>query len=204
MLTVIKSARPAPEDALLRGMFEARKRVFIDLLGWDLPVLAGRFELDQFDTPEAIYLILADEHGTHRASARLLPTTKPHLLDTLFAELCDGPVPSGETVFEITRFCLDRSLGARGRRAARDELVHALARYGLDHGITLYTGVAEPGWLDQILAFGWHCRLLGTTREIQGSRLGAIAIDIDAGTPRLLERAGIRGSAPLAEVSHAA
>ena len=204
MLSIIERARPAPDDALLRGMFEARKQVFVDLLGWDLPVLAGRFELDQFDTPEAIYLILADEDGAHRASARLLPTIRPHLLGSLFAGLCDGPVPSGETVFEITRFCLDRSLGARGRRAARDELVSALARFGLDRGITLYTGVAQPGWLDQILAFGWRCRLLGAPREIEGSRLGAIAIEIDTETPGLLECAGIRGTTPLAEVSRAA
>lgn len=204
MLTVIERVRPAPDDALLRGMFEARKQVFIDLLGWDLPILAGRFELDQFDTPEAIYLILAGEDGAHRASARLLPTARPHLLDTLFAGLCDEPVPSGETVFEITRFCLDRALGARGRRAARDELVSALARYGLENGITLYTGVAEPGWLAQILGFGWRCRLLGAPRDLGGSRLGAIAIEIDAETPGLLERAGICGTAPFAEVSRAA
>jgi N-acyl-L-homoserine lactone synthetase len=204
MLTIREGVHPGPKDALLRGMFEARKQVFIDLLGWDLPILAGRFELDQFDTPEAIYLVLTDEDGAHHASARLLPTTRPHLLDTLFAGLCDEPVPSGETVFEITRFCLDRSLGARGRRVARDELVTALARYALENGIALYTGVAERGWLDQILAFGWRCRLLGTPRDIGSSQLGAIAIAIDAETPVLLEQAGIGGTASLAEMSRAA
>lgn len=204
MLHLIEGTRPHLEDAMLRNMFEARKRVFVDLLRWDVPVLAGRFELDQFDTPEATYVVLAGDDGSHRASARLLPTTRPHLLDTLFAALCDEPVPSGPTIFEITRFCLDRSLGARARRAVRDHLVAGLARFGVDNGITLYTGVAEPGWLDQILAFGWRCRLLGEARAVQGTLLGAVAIEIDAETPGLLERAGIGSSLACREVRHAA
>ncbi|MES2058210.1 MAG: acyl-homoserine-lactone synthase [Pseudomonadota bacterium] len=204
MLHLIESTWPRLEDAVLRNMFEARKRVFVDLLGWDLSVLGGRFELDQFDTTAATYIVLTGEDGSHRASARLLPTTRPHLLDTLFSGLCDAPVPRGPTIFEITRFCLDRSLGAQGRRRARDELVSALARFGLDSGITLYTGVAEPGWLKQILAFGWRCRLLGAPRDLAGSRLGAVAIEIDAETPRLLECAGISGTLSFSAVRRAA
>src|SRR3546814_5947244 len=42
-------APPARGDAAMRAMFAARKEVFIDLLKWDLPVLAGAYELDQFD-----------------------------------------------------------------------------------------------------------------------------------------------------------
>ncbi len=204
MLHIFGRGRPQVDEALPRAMFEARKRVFVDLLGWDVPVLAGRYERDQFDTPEASYLMLTGDDGNHRASARLLPTTRPHILDTLFAALCDEPLPRGDTIYEITRFCLDRSLGARGRRVARDELVGALAELALDQGITLYTGVAEPGWLDQVLAFGWRCRLLGAAREIAGMRLGAVAIEIDAETPRLLERSGIRCRQPSDEVRHAA
>jgi len=204
MLQIFGRGRPQVDDALPRAMFEARKRVFVDLLGWDVPVLGGRYERDQFDTPDASYLMLAGDDGRHRASARLLPTTRPHILDTLFAELCDEPLPRGETVYEITRFCLDRSLNARCRRAARDELIGALATFALDQGITLYTGVAEPGWLDQILAFGWRCRLLGAPRLVAGTRLGAVAIEIDAETPRLLERCGIRCPQPTGEVRDAA
>lgn len=75
----------AASDAVMRAMFEARKRVFVDLLGWDLAVLADRYEIDQFDDENARYLIITDPHHSHLASARLLPTTRPHILDTLFA-----------------------------------------------------------------------------------------------------------------------
>ena len=183
--------RSAASDVVMRAMFEARKRVFVDLLGWDVPVLAGKYELDQFDDTHARYLILADSDQNHLASARLLPTTRPHILDTLFAELCDNPPPTGPATYEITRFCLDRSLRAAERRRWRDALVSGLAHYALEHRITTYTGVAEQGWLEQILAFGWNARPLGPPRAIGGTMLGALRIDIEPETPALLAANGI-------------
>ncbi|MDQ2676907.1 MAG: autoinducer synthase, partial [Actinomycetota bacterium] len=55
----------------------------------------------------------------------------------------------------------------------------------------IYTGVAELGWLQQILAFGWRCRPLGLPRIIDGKTLGALRIDITAETPALLASNGI-------------
>lgn len=193
-------ARPHVSDPL-QAMFAARKRVFVDLLRWDVPVLDGRYEVDQFDDENAEYLIVADEHGRHLASARLLPTTRPHILDTLFPELCAGEVPRGGGVREITRFCLDPAVGALARREARNVLVSALVEHALASGIATYTGVAEFGWLQQILAFGWRCRPLGLPRVIGASTLGALVIEITADTPDLLEANGILRATSLAAVS---
>jgi N-acyl-L-homoserine lactone synthetase len=187
----------AASDAVMRAMFEARKRVFIDLLGWDLPVLAGKYELDQFDDAHARYLILADADQNHLASARLLPTTRPHILSDLFAHLCDGPLPTGPDTWEITRFCLDRSLRAPERRRWRDALVVALAHYALEHGITTYTGVAEQAWLAQVLQFGWRAEPLGHPCTVDGMTLGALRIEITPNTPALLAANGIHAPAEL-------
>jgi len=181
----------------LRDMFEARKRVFVDLLGWDVPVLEGRYEADQFDDEHAAYLIVACGDGRHAGSARLLPTLRPHILDTLFPDLCAAPPPRGAQVMEITRFCLDRSQGARERLETRNRLVSALVRYALENGIATYTGVAEMGWLQQILAFGWRCRPLGLPRTVDGKMLGALRIDVTPETPALLAANGIYRPAPL-------
>jgi N-acyl-L-homoserine lactone synthetase len=181
-------APPVSEDAALRAMFTARKEVFIDLLKWDLPVLAGAYELDQFDDPDAEYLILIDAAGQHRASARLLQTDRRHLLGDLYPHLCDGPVPSGPNVREITRFCLDRNQTASERRSARNQLVTALAEHALRRGITDYTGVAELAWLTQILRFGWQCMPLGRVVR-EGSRsLAGLHIRIDDRTIDGLKR----------------
>lgn len=179
------------ECRVLRNMFEARKQVFVDLLGWDVPVIDGKYEIDQFDDEHAIYLIIADAEGRHMGSARLLDTRRPHILDTLFPRLCAGDPPRGAGINEITRFCLDRRLGATGRRDVRNKLVSALVDHALDAGIHLFTGVAELGWLQQILAFGWQCRPLGVPQLNASGWLGALAIEISSGTPALLAANGI-------------
>lgn len=193
MLHVVQSdAVPAP-DGVFREMFAARKSIFVDLLKWNVPVLDGRYEIDQFDDEHARYLILADRDEGHLGSARLLPTTRPHILDSLYSVLCDEPPPRGAAIFEVTRFCLDRKLRAHERRTVRDALVAALASHALDHGIESYTAIAEIGWFQQILSFGWHCEPLGLPRLIDGRTLAALHIRITPDTPALLAAAGIRG-----------
>ncbi|WP_245626530.1 acyl-homoserine-lactone synthase [Croceicoccus naphthovorans] len=135
-----------PGRSALRAMFEARKRVFVDLLGWDVPVLDGTFEIDQFDTPSAAYLVLTGEKCEHRASARLLRSDGPHILRDLFPQLCTGPVPQDEAFREITRFCIDPTLPRADRRSVRNQLVSALADFAISEGISGYSAVAQcPG-----------------------------------------------------------
>ena len=194
MILIEEGAATPLENALLRSMFEARKRVFVDLLKWDVPVVEGRYELDQFDDGHATYMLIAGPDGRHLGSARLLPTVRPHILDSLFPGLCAAEPPRGPDILEITRFCLDRGLGAGRRLQVRNQLVMALARYALGRGVRSYTGVAELGWLQQILAFGWRCRPLGLPRTVGGRTLGALSIEIGSDTPARLERNGINGA----------
>lgn len=187
MLHVVQSAARPASDAVLRSMYAARKSVFVDLLKWDVPVIDGTYEVDQFDDVHATYLILAEQDGTHLGSARLLPTTRPHILDSFYSGLCEDAPPHDADTFEITRFCLDRRLSARERRAVRDTLVTALVEHALAAGITAYSAIAEMGWFQQILAFGWRCMPLGLPRIIDGTMLAALRIEITPETPSLLE-----------------
>lgn len=191
MLRAVEERSAVDDDAALRRMFRARKEVFIDLLKWDLPVLAGEFEVDQFDDPYADYLILLGREGEHRASARLLPTDRPHLLGDLYPHLCARPVPTGPRVREITRFCLDRHQRAGERRSARNQLVTALAQYALTHDIMSYTGVADLDWFEQIRRFGWACGALGQPVRHNGRLLVALHISIEADILERLHRGGV-------------
>ena len=191
MITQSTRAQDAPGNAALRAMFAARKQVFIDKLKWDLPALDGRFELDQFDTQDARYLILLDPDDLrHRASARLLPTTAPHLLGDIYSHLCADGAPSGESVWEISRFCLDPAQTAVERRDARNQLVTALADHALRHGMCEYVGVAEAGWYHTISKFGWTCRTLGAVHRDGACRILALSIAIDEDTLAGLKRTG--------------
>lgn len=191
MLHILQSAGGPASDDALRAMFAARKSVFVDLLKWDVPVLDDAYEVDQFDDVHATYLILAEPDGTHLGSTRLLQTTRPHILDSLYAMLCEEAPPRAVDIFEITRFCLDRRLTGRERRAVRDTLVTTLVEHALAHGIRAYTAIAEIGWFQQILAFGWHCAPLGLPQMVDGAMLVALKIDVTTETPALLARAGI-------------
>ena len=204
MLIIGNGIDEALDARVFREMFEERKRVFVDLLGWDIPVLAGRYEIDQFDNDEAVYIVVTDAQGHHRGSARLLKTDRPHILGSVFPHLCDGNVPVGPEVREITRFCLARAMGAAERRTVRNRLVSGLVEHALASGITTFSGVAEESWFKQILAFGWDCELLGDRLSGVSRNLAAMRISISSETPDLLRRTGIYPPTTLVDLDRAA
>lgn len=203
MTHVIQGGWAAADGALLSQMYHERKRVFIDLLRWDLPALDGRYEIDQFDTPATIYLIIAGTDGAHLGSVRLLPTTQPHLMGDVFPSLCEDGPPRSPDVWEISRLCLSRSIRAAERRQVRDHLATTLTLYALDHGIRAYCCVADMPWYSQILSFGWRCQPLGLPRQLPCGMLGALMIHIGQETPRLMEDAGVWSppASPLVQLS---
>jgi len=183
------------------GMFEDRRRLFVDMMGWDIPVSHGRFEIDQFDGSDAVYIADLGDRGGHRGSMRLLPSSGPHILGDLFAELCDRVVPRGSEIFEITRLCLPSRLGAKERLAVRNRLITAMVDHALGAGIRTLTGVVRPGFRETVLAMGWEAAPLGPTSMIGGMALGAFRVEIDTDTPARLARTGIY--APAASISAA-
>lgn len=182
---------PRCAEMALAGMFAARKQVFIDRLGWELPIRDGRFEVDQFDNPKASYLLLGRAGVPHRGSARLLQAEEPHILGDLFPLLCAGPIPRGPHVREITRFCIDPGLSRSEQREARNELVSALVLHAAETAINSYTAVAGLAWFRQISRFGWDCRALGEPQKINGELLVGLEITIGTNTVSRLAATGI-------------
>ena len=71
-----------------------RHKVFVEKLGWNLKCTDGQ-ELDQFDGPQARYVIGRNSGNAIIASARLLPTTQPYLLSEVFPYVLHGqPAPT--------------------------------------------------------------------------------------------------------------
>lgn len=189
-LASVPTAGNVPSDALA-GMFEDRKRLFVDLLDWNVRVHDDRFEIDDFDNADAIYLIAQDDSGAHQGSLRLLPSTRPHLLNSLFHALCPGGVPIGAQIFEITRLCLPQRLGAERRLEIRNQLISAMVDHCRDKGISMLTGVVEDQFRREILAMGWRAEPLGPARRMDGGLLGAFAAHIEGDTASRLSWNGI-------------
>lgn len=184
MLHIIDATNKDQFPELLENMFADRKRIFIDMLKWDLPVTQGRYEIDQFDDSYAVYLIKADTSGRHLGSLRLLRTDRPHILSALFPALCDEPIPCGKSIREVTRFCTSPTVERDDRRAIRNTLISAMVDHVLDTGISALTGVVTTHFLDQILAMGWRCEQLGERISMCGTKLGAFCAYVDENTPR--------------------
>lgn len=197
MLNIFRLNDKMDGDAIWRGMFRDRKRVFVDILKWNVPVI-GDYEIDHFDNEDAEYIIISDpETGAHWGSMRMLRTDRPHILDSLFPMLCEGEVPCGPDIRELTRLCLSPDLRARDRRKVRNRLFTSAVEYALMTGITNFTGVASLEWHQQLLALGWRAWPLGLPQIVDGDQLAAAMCEIDGETINLFRQAGTYDSGDL-------
>ena len=191
MIHIVENHLKQDNRRLLETMFADRKLQFVDFFDWDVPVVDEHYEIDQFDGAHAIYIVAAGEDGSHEASMRMLPSTRPHLLDTLFAHLCPGGVPVGKTTWESTRLCLPQRHGAARRLELRNQLISAMVDFALERGIDRITGVIPDGFRRSVLAMGWRAEPLGPAVRIPGGPIGAFAIDITPDTPDRLRWTGV-------------
>jgi acyl homoserine lactone synthase len=95
------------DDALTssnrRAIARYRYRVFVGQLGWDLPVPQDS-DQDQFDNPHTRHLVAYDRDEVI-GYARLLPTSQPYVLKTLFPELLNGlSAPEDDGIWELSRY----------------------------------------------------------------------------------------------------
>lgn len=180
----------------LMDMHRQRKRVFIDELGWDLSAPDG-LEIDAFDAEEATYLIDAEApRAPVRASLRLLPTDRPHLMSEVFAELCVGGVPRGGSIWEASRFCPAPEAPAAKRRRLVGRMIAGIVETALLFGIERVSYVAGAAVSPIAAAAGWRAEPLGERVRMGRDRVQAFAAQIDAETQRAVRaRNGI--TAPL-------
>lgn len=144
------------------AMFRHRHRIFVDLLGWRALARPDGRDIDAFDDGRAHYIIVIDEAGAYRASARLLPTDGPHMLSETFAGFVDGPLPRGPDIFEWTRHAPgDPDWPAAVNEAARLALHIGILEFALKTGITAFTAILEAGLARRARGYGWDCAPLG-------------------------------------------
>lgn len=168
----------------LMEMHRDRKHVFVDQLGWRLCAPGSWLEVDQFDTEYTVYLIACSpDDGRHLASVRLNPTARPHMLDTIFQDLCDGGPVLGPNVWESSRFTI-APIGLRGMEVMRlsQHLALAHVEFALLNGITRYTMIGEVHRVATVVSMGWRVRPLGLPRNCDGSRIQALEVSVDEET----------------------
>ncbi len=113
MVHVVVGATNPNCRGLLAAMFRQRYDVFIKEKGWKLKSYNG-LEFDQYDTPDTIYLMDFDRNDDIVASMRMNRTDGPYMLADIFGEVCEGPIPRGVDVWELTRGALSKSMRKSG------------------------------------------------------------------------------------------
>lgn len=179
-----------------------RHRLFVERQGWDVPTVRG-LEHDEFDTPAAEYLLWVDDEGDTRGVARLLPTTRPYMLQKLWPDLVPGKLPESESVWEATRFGCDRNLDAATRRRAVAEILCAMQEFGIMRGINGYLAVMSSRLLKCVVVkAGCQVKVLGPERTFGHLPAAAAYLTI---SPEVLgelrRRADIAGTVLRADVS---
>lgn len=194
MIEVVFPQSRFEHASALMQMHHDRKRVFVDRLGWSLASRSSWLEVDDFDNDSAVYLLARDPAtGRHMASVRLLPTTGPHMLSSLFPNLCACGVPAGEDCWEISRFltCPPEVEGTSVVRLHR-LLAIGLIEFALMKSISRYTLVTEAHRVPALLSIGWLVMPLGLATPCAGETLQALEIRVEEQVlARLRRKAGI-------------
>ena len=164
-------------------MHHDRKRVFVDRLGWQLRAPGSWLEVDEFDNEYTVYLIACSDDDRHVASVRLLPTTRPHMLNTIFAGLCEGGPVVGPQVWESSRFTI-APVGLRGAEIMRLGQYLALAHteFALLNGITSYTMIGETHRVATVVSMGWKVKPLCLPTEVGGDKVTAMQVSVNEDT----------------------
>lgn len=155
-----------------------RHRVFVQRQGWHVPSHNG-LEYDQFDTPAAKYILWVDDYRQARGVVRLIPTTQPYMVETLWPELVDGEKPRASTVWEATRFGCDRNVDRGLRRRIVAELICGCQEFGIANGIHKYLGVMPLDVFRRVLvAAGCPVTVLGSSMQTGRRGIAAGYIDV--------------------------
>jgi acyl-homoserine lactone synthase len=120
------------------------------------------------------------EHGRVYGGARLVPTTKPHLISAVLLHLARGRgVPRDARIFEWTRIS-----AATARRDSRNagRLFCGLLEFCLDEGIRALSGVIDAWSLPQFHNMGWAVRPLGLPELVGRDWLVAVLMPIERNT----------------------
>ncbi len=165
--------------SLLNKMFLNRKEIFIDKLDWNLTVTNGE-ERDQFDTDDTIYLIVVDDvTGAIRSSLRLNPTNKSHLMSELFPHLCEGGVPTGQDIWEISRYCYNPDFTRRtDRLKALSEIMCGVMETALLHSWEELTFVIGTPLIPHCIRCGWDISPLGLPTKDKGQSICAFKVNV--------------------------
>lgn len=153
------------QPSLRKSMLKDRKIQFVDRLGWELKVTEGQYELDEYDRPDAIYVICVDKNKQHRGSMRLIPTNTPNMIRDHFSHVIPGITFETEKVWECTRLCTSPRSGPD----IAISLLAAAAKLMRARSLRAFLGVFDNGMHRAYRRIGSPPVVLGSEKDTSGT-----------------------------------
>ncbi len=162
-----------------QDIYHFRYRVFVKHAGWDLPC-QHQLERDQFDTERAVHLICRSSNGRIAGLLRLLPTTAPYMIESLWPDLLGPyPLPRSPDIWEVTRLGTDPELGIRERGQTVAELVAGCLEFGLSQGIKQMLAVMNEEHARKVVTgMGWAYDRCGPVRQLGDTPVIALRLKL--------------------------
>jgi acyl-homoserine lactone synthase len=177
VITLIQAPFDGDDAKRLRDLFALRYEMFVEGRGWRALERADRLDIDQYDDEHTAYIVKYID-GVIVGGARLRPTTRRHMLQEVFGDLCEGgSPPTGPHVYECSRTFVARRHPQR--RAVFAEVLLAAANFCLANNVRTLTGVLETWWLNSYLALGLNATPLGMPHDVDGMSLLAVSFEVD-------------------------
>lgn len=174
---------------LLVAIMEARKKVFIDRLKWDLPNVDG-MEFDQYDTPEARWIAI-HEFGEVLAGIRLAPTTarcgvysymlrdaQKGMLDSIPTDVLFFEAPVDPNIYEASRLFITDEVPAERRMMIQGMLMTQMAASARAMGATHVIGIVPAVFSRWLRRLDLDAVAVGPRFEIDGTRSQAALFNV--------------------------
>jgi acyl-homoserine lactone synthase len=106
MTLILRGSDHSRYSAYFDQMYRLRYEVFVKRRGWSLPHRAG-FEIDQYDTDDAVYFLHLTADGAIEASVRMTPSIHSSLMADYFPHLNETGKPTrSPEIYEATRYII--------------------------------------------------------------------------------------------------
>lgn len=172
----------------MREAFVLRHEVFVEEKGWEDIRQSDGLEQDQFDTDDALHMLLYEQDELI-GYQRMLPTTKPYLLSEVLHQLCETDLPNDCAIWEWTRFSVKKGHRKRGRKLspAGNTLLKGIVEWGLEEDIHSIVIEMDARWLLMLTQLYFQVTPLGIPHLIENQETLAVIASFDERTLVRLE-----------------
>ncbi len=167
---LVSDANSDQHQSQIEKCYKFRHRFFVDGLKWEALRRPDGRDFDQFDLPGIVHIVGVDQ-GDVLSYSRLLPTSRPHLLNTIYPQMLEGnPEPVGDTIWEWTRCAVDpkRREGRKAADPATTGMTLGVIEACVNLGIEALHVQTHPMLLTRLMELGFKCKPLALPSQMDG------------------------------------